>query len=209
MIDLDSVTLIMCHELCSLHRSCPPIVRGSSTLSEPPPENVRRLHVLINKNDGIFHSNKFASCSWNIEARQATKVDVLQVHEYSYVEKLSLMCSLLPDQQKAIGALDPDTAILHWSFEATLQANGSTCEAVDRVMSGDHRNAFCAVRPPGHHAGPRGVVTCPNDPDGSHGFCLLNNVAVAATYARSMYRNDGIKRVAIVDFDVHQFVFFA
>eukprot|EP00592_Proboscia_alata_P005583 CAMPEP_0194382834 /NCGR_PEP_ID=MMETSP0174-20130528/63296_1 /TAXON_ID=216777 /ORGANISM="Proboscia alata, Strain PI-D3" /LENGTH=836 /DNA_ID=CAMNT_0039168501 /DNA_START=185 /DNA_END=2692 /DNA_ORIENTATION=- len=93
MIDPDSVTLILCHELCSLHRSCPPIVRGSSTLSEPPPENVRRLHVLINKNDGIFHSNEFASCSWEIEARRAAMADVLRVHEYSYVEKLSLMCS--------------------------------------------------------------------------------------------------------------------
>mmetsp|Transcript_44245 Transcript_44245/g.53142 ORF Transcript_44245/g.53142 Transcript_44245/m.53142 type:complete len:506 (+) Transcript_44245:849-2366(+) len=88
-------------------------------------------------------------------------------------------------------------------FEAALRASGSTCEAVDRVMSGDHWNAFCAVRPPRHQTGPRGVVTCPNDPDGSHGFCLLNNLAVAAAYARSMYRNDGIKRVAIIDFDVH------
>jgi len=113
------------------------------------------------------------------------------------------MCSSLPDQQNAIGALDPDTAISHWSFEAALRASGSTCEAVDRVMSGDHWNAFCAVRPPRHQTGPRGVVTCPNDPDGSHGFFLLNNLAVAAAYARSMYRNDGIKRVAIIDFDVH------
>lgn len=51
------------------------------------------------------------------------------------------------------------------------------------------------MRPPGHHAGPRGIVTCPNDPEGSHGFCLLNNVAIGAAYARSMYRNDGIKKV--------------
>uniref|UniRef100_A0A6T8P9B9 Histone deacetylase domain-containing protein n=1 Tax=Proboscia inermis TaxID=420281 RepID=A0A6T8P9B9_9STRA len=64
-------------------------------------------------------------------------------------------------------------------FEAALRASGSTCEAVDRVMYGDHWNAFCAVRPPGHHAGLIFVVTCPNDPDGSHGFCLLNNVALA------------------------------
>mmetsp|Transcript_44248 Transcript_44248/g.53148 ORF Transcript_44248/g.53148 Transcript_44248/m.53148 type:complete len:388 (+) Transcript_44248:221-1384(+) len=117
--------------------------------------------------------------------------------------KSDLDRSSLPDQQNAIGALDPDTAISHWSFEAALRVSGSTCEAVDRVMSGDHWNAFCAVRPPRHQAGPRGVITCPNDPDDSHGFCLLNNLAVAAAYARSMYRNDGIKRVAIIDFDVH------
>ena len=58
-------------------------------------------------------------------------------------------------------------------------------EAVDRVMADDVRNAFCAVRPPGHHAGPRGIVTCPKDPDGSHGFCLLNNVIVSP-FARSV-----------------------
>jgi len=85
-----------------------------------------------------------------------------------------------------------------------MRAAGSVCEAVDRVVNGDHRNAFCAVRPPGHHAGPRGIVRCANDPEGgSHGFCLLNNVAIGAAYARSMYRNDGIKKIAIVDFDVH------
>lgn len=91
-----------------------------------------------------------------------------------------------------------------WSFEAALRAAGSVCEAVDKVMSGDFRNAFCAVRPPGHHAGPRGIVRCENDPDGgSHGFCFLNNVAIGAAYARSMYRNESIRKVAIIDFDVH------
>ena len=63
------------------------------------------------------------------------------------------------------------------------------------------RNAFCAVRPPGHHAGPRGVVPSVNDPNGSHGFCLVNNVAVGAAYAVCV-RRDTIKRVAILDFDV-------
>lgn len=85
-----------------------------------------------------------------------------------------------------------------------MRAAGSVCQAVDLVVAGEHRNAFCAVRPPGHHAGPRGIVRCPADPEGgSHGFCLLNNVAIGAAYARSMYRNEGIKKVAIIDFDVH------
>lgn len=91
-----------------------------------------------------------------------------------------------------------------WTFEAALRAAGSVCEAVDKVVSGDYRNSFCVVRPPGHHAGPRGIVRCENDPDGgSHGFCFLNNVAIGAAYARSMYRNEGIRKIAIVDFDVH------
>ncbi|EEC45284.1 predicted protein, partial [Phaeodactylum tricornutum CCAP 1055/1] len=100
--------------------------------------------------------------------------------------------------------LDPDTAISHWTFEAAMRAAGSVCQAVDQVIAGENRNAFCAVRPPGHHAGPTGIVKCANDPEGgSHGFCLLNNVAIGAAYARSMYRHEGIQKVAIVDFDVH------
>lgn len=53
------------------------------------------------------------------------------------------------------------------------------------------RNAFCAIRPPGHHAGPTGVVACANDPIGSHGFCLLNNIAIAAAYAMNAHRHAG------------------
>jgi acetoin utilization deacetylase AcuC-like enzyme len=113
------------------------------------------------------------------------------------------MCSSIADHPSAIAHLDADTTMSRWTFEAALRAAGSVCEAVDKVVSGDYRNSFCAVRPPGHHAGPRGIVRCPNDPGGSHGFCFLNNVAIGAAYARSMYRNDGIKKIAIVDFDVH------
>lgn len=115
------------------------------------------------------------------------------------------MASSIPDHPNAIANLDADTALSHWSFEAAMRAAGSVCEAVDRVVSGERiRNAFCAVRPPGHHAGPRGIVRCANDPEGgSHGFCLLNNVCIGAAYARSIYRHEGISKVAIIDFDVH------
>jgi acetoin utilization deacetylase AcuC-like enzyme len=120
------------------------------------------------------------------------------------VETISQLCSSVPDHPNAVAHLDADTTMSRWSFEAALRAAGSVCEAVDKVVSGDFRNAFCAVRPPGHHAGPRGIVRCANDPDGgSHGFCFLNNVAIGAAYARSMYRNEGIRKIAIVDFDVH------
>ncbi|KAL7436727.1 hypothetical protein ACHAXM_008680 [Skeletonema potamos] len=203
IIDPDGSTLILCHELCLQHRTCPPIVRGVEESSEPPPENIRRLSVLINDDDGILRCGEFSGCKWNTDVRRAALSDVLKVHEYTYVEKTSKLCSATPDHPKAIQTLDADTTVSHWSFEAALRAAGSVCEAVDKVMAGDHRNAFCAIRPPGHHAGPRGIVTCPNDPDGSHGFCLLNNIAIGAAYARSMYRNDGIKKVAIIDFDVH------
>ncbi|RYG49311.1 hypothetical protein EON67_06790 [archaeon] len=116
------------------------------------------------------------------------------------------------------------------SWEAAVHAAGAVAAAIDDVVAGRHRNAFCAVRPPGHHAGPRGIVTCPHDREGSHGFCLLNNVAIGAAYARANYGRARasygaalqtgvaappehvtltagtapiIRRIAIFDFDVH------
>lgn len=202
IVDPDSTTVLISHELCMLHRTCPPIRRDSGM--EPPPENIRRLHVLVNEEDGILRGGEFSRMVWQDHARRAAISDVLKCHEYEYVEKISHLCSAIPDHPATVAHLDPDTAVSRWSFEAALRAAGSVCEAVDKVVNGDHRNAFCAVRPPGHHAGPRGIVRCPNDPEGgSHGFCLLNNVAIGAAYARSVYRHAGIKRIAIVDFDVH------
>jgi acetoin utilization deacetylase AcuC-like enzyme len=90
------------------------------------------------------------------------------------------------------------------SWHATLVACGAVIEACDKVMSGQYRNAFCATRPPGHHAGIFGKTFHGDDPTKacSNGFCFVNNVAVAAAYLKSQYR-DKIKKVAIVDFDVH------
>lgn len=200
IIDPDGQTFLICHELCSQHLTCPPITRN---VQEPPPENIRRLSVLLDEGVGILRGADFDGAKWEGECRRASMADVLKVHEYKYVEYISQLCSEIPDQPNAIAHLDSDTGLSRWSFEAAMRAAGSVCEAVDRVLAGDFRNAFCAVRPPGHHAGPRGIVKCENDPEGSHGFCLLNNVAIGAAYARSMYRNDGIKKVAIIDFDVH------
>ena len=86
--------------------------------------------------------------------------------------------------------LDPDTPMTPASFQAALAAAGAAINAVDHVMQLANAQAFCAVRPPGHHA----------TVDQAMGFCLINNVAVAATHALHTY---GVKRVAIVDFDVH------
>jgi acetoin utilization deacetylase AcuC-like enzyme len=86
--------------------------------------------------------------------------------------------------------LDPDTAACPASGEAALRASGAVCAAVDAVMAGEANNAFCAVRPPGHHA----EQTRPM------GFCIFNNVAVGALQAREAH---GVTRVAVVDFDVH------
>jgi acetoin utilization deacetylase AcuC-like enzyme/ankyrin repeat protein len=201
IIDPLQPTFLICHELCSNHFTCPPINRDPEL--DVPPENVRRLTVLLDQNVGILRGAEFDVCKWEKEARRASMADILKIHEYSYIENINRLCNMIPDIPQGIAHLDGDTAISRWSFESALRAAGSVCDAVDRIMAGDFRNAFCAVRPPGHHAGPRGIVRCANDTEGSHGFCLLNNVAIGAAYARSMYRNDGIKKVAIVDFDVH------
>lgn len=87
-------------------------------------------------------------------------------------------------------ALDPDTIVSPNSGQAALQAAGAACAAVDAVFQDQIDNAFCAVRPPGHHA----------EPDRAMGFCLFNNIAIAARYAQQRY---GLGKVAIVDFDVH------
>ena len=99
--------------------------------------------------------------------------------------------------------IDGDTTLSEFSLDAARRAAGACVHAVDLVMAHAVNNAFCAVRPPGHHAGPAGKVVCPNDRDGSSGFCLFNNVAIGAAYARHVYRSSGVRRVAILDFDVH------
>lgn len=86
--------------------------------------------------------------------------------------------------------LDADTVVSPGSKKAAFRAVGAVCDAVDQLMDGRAEHAFCAVRPPGHHA----------EPDRAMGFCLFNNVAIAAEHARTHYR---LERIAIVDFDVH------
>ncbi len=86
--------------------------------------------------------------------------------------------------------LDADTILCHASYQAALRAAGAAVAATDAVIAGSIANAFCSVRPPGHHATPREPM----------GFCLFNNVAIAARHALEVH---GLERVAIVDFDVH------
>ena len=84
-----------------------------------------------------------------------------------------------------------DTVTSELSWQAALKAAGAAVQAVDAVMSGEYRNAFCATRPPGHHAGIFGKTFHVDDPRKacSNGFCFINNVALAASYTLSMYRN--------------------
>jgi len=119
---------------------------------------------------------------------EAPKIDlktVKLVHQTEYIEKVM-------DATPAKGRfhLDPDTILSPGSMEASLRASGSAVDAVDKVMTGKASNAFCAVRPPGHHA----------EFSQGMGFCLFNSAAIAAVYARTAHK---VERVAVVDFDVH------
>ena len=128
------------------------------------------------------------------EAGIASVGDIELAHGRMHVAALRGLTDVLREEQLAGGpthtALDPDTSINAHTWDAALRSAGAAIEAVDAVMAGDLENAFCAVRPPGHHA-------CR---DKAMGFCFFNNVAIAAKYA--LHRH-GLSRVAIVDFDVH------
>ena len=119
------------------------------------------------------------------EAPRATVEDIARVHPRAHVEYL-----LANMPAKGVAHIDADTAISPGSGEAALRAAGAVCRAVDAVVSGQAQNAFCAARPPGHHAEPQTPM----------GFCLFNNVAVGALYAREKY---GLQKAAVIDFDVH------
>jgi acetoin utilization deacetylase AcuC-like enzyme len=120
-----------------------------------------------------------------IEARPATEAELRFCHTSDYV---SLVKHEILDGAVELGS--GDTAVCEHSWEAALQAAGAVFSALDAVFSGRVRNAFCAVRPPGHHA----------TPNRSMGFCLFNNIALGARHAQKRH---GVQKVLIVDWDVH------
>jgi len=120
------------------------------------------------------------------KAPEATEQQLQAVHEPGYVSQI-LALEIAPGQR---AALDPDTIVSSGSREAALRAAGGATLAVDMVMEGRADTVFVAVRPPGHHA----------EPGRAMGFCLFNNVAIAAQHARSRW---SLQRVAVADFDVH------
>jgi acetoin utilization deacetylase AcuC-like enzyme len=119
------------------------------------------------------------------EAPLATDEQLTRVHPADYVRAIR---DAAP--QSGTVHLDPDTAMNPWTLQAALRAAGAAVLATDLVLKNDVKTAFCSVRPPGHHA-------CRARP---MGFCIFNNVAVAARHAVHAH---GVERVAIVDFDVH------
>ncbi len=123
------------------------------------------------------------------EAPPATALQIGRAHTSGYVSELADTLERVRDGGES-KAMDPDTVACPGTLAAALHAAGAAVAATDDVIAGRARNAFCAVRPPGHHA----------TRDQTMGFCFFNNVAIAARHALDVH---GLKRVAIIDFDVH------
>ena len=146
------------------------------------PESPNRLKAINAALEGV----EFDSLSRiSPQLRQDILDQIRLVHTQEMLDKV--LQDVPPD---CYISLDPDTQLSEGSAHAALLAVSTVCDAVDKICNNKANNAFCAVRPPGHHA----------EPGQSMGFCLFNNVAIAAEYARKVYK---IKRIAIVDFDVH------
>ena len=143
-------------------------------------ESPLRLKAVLQALD----ADRFAALD-RVEAPRATREQLLRVHQASHIDRV--LGSAPVDGRVQ---LDPDTWMSPGSDEAGLRAAGATCAAVAAVLAGQANRAFCAVRPPGHHA----------TPDQAMGFCLFNSIAVAAAHALEAH---GLKRIAIADFDVH------
>ena len=162
-------TLLYTHKACLAHDPGP-----------HHPESPARLEAVL----GALNAPAFANLRRR-EAPAATLAQIALVHPGRFAEEL-----LAEVPKEGYAALDADTVLSPGSGEAALRAAGACVAAVDAVMAGEAQNAFCAVRPPGHHAEPHHAM----------GFCLFNNVAIAAQHARKAH---GVARVAVVDFDVH------
>ncbi|QBB72582.1 histone deacetylase family protein [Pseudolysobacter antarcticus] len=163
------MTALYTHNLCLQHQPGP----GH-------PESPARLHAVLEALD----QDVFAALD-RIEARPATRAQLERAHT---AELISSIFAQSP--QHDCVHLDPDTVMSPHSLSAALHAAGAVSMAIDAVIAGRIRRAFCAVRPPGHHA----------THDTAMGFCLFNNIAVGAAHALAVH---GLERVAIVDFDVH------
>jgi len=141
------------------------------------PENSGRLIAINCEIEKII-----PSANW-IAPREATAKEITAIHTPSMVAHVKRQC------ESGGMMLDMDTLISPRSYESAVMAAGAGCLAVDKILEGEIDRAFCAVRPPGHHA----------ESDRAMGFCLFNNIAIAARHAQKK----GVGKIAIIDFDVH------
>ena len=146
------------------------------------PESIQRLHAI---KDRLVASHLYDFLKHE-DAPEATDHQLLRVHSNDY---LSHIIAEIP--QQGHHHLDPDTVVSPHSLKAAYRSAGAVVKAVDMIMENECKTAFCAVRPPGHHA----------ETGRAMGFCVFNNIAVGAAHAMSAYK---LEKIAIIDFDVHQ-----
>jgi acetoin utilization deacetylase AcuC-like enzyme len=154
--------------------------------SNPPghPESPERLVSILD----ALRAPGFEDLAW-VEAPPVSRETLALVHDRAHVDRV--LDEWAPETKNyRYVRIDQDTAMSAGSAEAALRAAGACVLAVDRVVAGEAKNAFCAVRPPGHHA----------ERDRAMGFCLFNSIAAGAAHARAAH---GCRKIAIVDFDVH------
>ncbi|HTF36912.1 MAG TPA: histone deacetylase [Blastocatellia bacterium] len=144
------------------------------------PENPQRLKVIIS---ALEQDESLWARLQHLAPRQVTDDDIMRCHSYRLIDQIRGLC------ERGVPFVDLDTAICEQSFEIARLAAGAATVAVDEVFN-DASNAIALVRPPGHHASSNRAM----------GFCLFNNVAIAARYAQVHY---GADRVLIIDWDVH------
>ena len=168
-----SLNLVLTHPKCLYHVGL-----------DRSPERPGRLAAAL---EGLSQSKtmfEFRHC------RAATDTDLLRFHSWPHVKRFHSACHEIRSGKRSRVRIDVDTALSEYSEEAVLRSSGASLDAVDAVLKQGKRRVFVCTRPPGHHS----------SPGSSDGFCVFNNVAVAATYAVEVH---DLSRVAIVDFDVH------
>ena len=164
---IKAATLILSHEDCKKHDP-----------GDGHPERPERYSVAL-KAAMRVPGVKF------LEAPLVQPNQIIRVHSRQYYESI-----VASEPDEGLSQLDPDTFVSKGTINAALRAAGAAVHAVDAVINKTGQNAFCAVRPPGHHA----------EPEKSMGFCLFNNIAIAAMHALGEHF---LEKIAIVDFDVH------
>jgi acetoin utilization deacetylase AcuC-like enzyme len=153
------------HEMGDWHPECPSRLRAIED------------QLIAGRIDALIERDESAGL--------ADETALLRVHTQAHIDFLRSM-----SPQEGYAAIDSDTSMNPHTFQAALRAAGAAIAATDAVIEGRYENAFCSIRPPGHHAEPARAM----------GFCFFNNVAVAARHALDVH---GLSRVAIIDFDVH------
>ncbi|MBY8989439.1 MAG: histone deacetylase [Candidatus Lokiarchaeota archaeon] len=162
-----------------------PIYLDHQTGSDP--ENPSRLVTIMNflEEKGVLDDPSFQI----IKPRKASLDQIRYVHDDKLIREIQKICEL-SEKTQHIQYLDADTAASPKTFEASLYSVGGNLQAADEILDGNIRNAFALVRPPGHHSNTHRFA----------GFCIFNNIAVTAEY---LFREKGIKRIALIDWDCH------